>query len=243
MPFFGASVTLGCDGGITYDAATDKLSVGALRVGTSTTAGWVLTADADGNGTWAAGGSGSPGGDPGQLQYHGADGALAGVPETYIDPGLQVQISAYGGASGPNATMNLSVGTPGSEQAQLTVGTDTTNSYVSAGRDNARIAFEGAMISSVTVESEQVVLENGDGNGDNYGAVSVKLSEAQIACADVSSTSSVVLTPASITLSSLAVLLPGLQVYADNAAALADGLVADQVYRTPTGVLMVVYTP
>ena len=60
VPFFGASVTLGCDGGITYDAATDKLSVGALRVGTSTTAGWVLTADADGNGTWAAGGATNP---------------------------------------------------------------------------------------------------------------------------------------------------------------------------------------
>lgn len=56
--FLGTPVALSCDGGLTYDATTDKLSVGALRIGTSTTAGWVLTADANGNGTWTAGGSG-----------------------------------------------------------------------------------------------------------------------------------------------------------------------------------------
>jgi hypothetical protein len=35
--------------------------------------------------------------------------------------------------------------------------------------------------------------------------------------------------------------LSGLSVYADNASALADGKVAGDVYRTSTGVLMVVY--
>ena len=39
--FLGSPVAMGCDAGISYDAATDKLSVGALRIGTSTTAGWV----------------------------------------------------------------------------------------------------------------------------------------------------------------------------------------------------------
>lgn len=38
-------------------------------------------------------------------------------------------------------------------------------------------------------------------------------------------------------------LLHGLPVYADNAAAIAGGLLSGYVYRTPTGVLMVVYTP
>ena len=33
----------------------------------------------------------------------------------------------------------------------------------------------------------------------------------------------------------------GLQTYADNTAALAGGLVAGQLYRTSTGVVMVVY--
>ena len=35
VPFFGASVTLGCDGGISYDAATDTLTAGAVTVGTA----------------------------------------------------------------------------------------------------------------------------------------------------------------------------------------------------------------
>ena len=34
---------------------------------------------------------------------------------------------------------------------------------------------------------------------------------------------------------------PGLPVYADNAAALAGGLVAGEPYRTSTGVMMITY--
>ncbi len=34
-----------------------------------------------------------------------------------------------------------------------------------------------------------------------------------------------------------------LPVYADNAAAISDGLTAGDIYRTSTGVLMVVYAP
>lgn len=34
-----------------------------------------------------------------------------------------------------------------------------------------------------------------------------------------------------------------LPVYADNAAAISGGLTAGEIYRTSTGVLMVVYTP
>lgn len=39
------------------------------------------------------------------------------------------------------------------------------------------------------------------------------------------------------------ILLTGIDTYADNAAALTGGLTAGMVYRTATGVLMVVYTP
>lgn len=39
------------------------------------------------------------------------------------------------------------------------------------------------------------------------------------------------------------VVLPNLPVYADNTAALAGGLTAGRVYRTATGVVMIVYTP
>ncbi len=35
----------------------------------------------------------------------------------------------------------------------------------------------------------------------------------------------------------------GLSIYADNAAALLGGLIKDNIYRTPAGVVMIVFNP
>ena len=53
VPFFGASVTLGCDAGITYDAATDTLTSGRVLVGDGTAAQpSVAFSAAAGSGFW-----------------------------------------------------------------------------------------------------------------------------------------------------------------------------------------------
>jgi hypothetical protein len=52
------SFTVGSGGSLTLGGTTGKVTVNAFQLGTSTTSGYVMTADASGNGTWQAGGVG-----------------------------------------------------------------------------------------------------------------------------------------------------------------------------------------
>lgn len=219
----------------------------------------------------AASGSGTPGGTSGQLQYNDG-GAFAGVPgseitnythtlmridptETYagimrvsqVGSGATARLEAAAGDE--VALVEVSAGTFKGVSLSSTDNAGTTSSVQADLTGVSAMAAGGSGTASVAVQSEQVSVEHSDGT-DAYGAVTVKHTEVLAECTDGADTSNVTVVPAaitldspSITLDSVAVFLPGLPVYADNAAAITGGLATNQLYRTASGAVMVVYTP
>lgn len=174
-----------------------------------------------------AGGAATPGGDPGQLQYHGADGALAGVPNSSASADT---FEVYAGD--PNGATFSGISLNGQGQVtvagQLPSGAYGEMTYVAGSGDGffrTRTAnVDESAISAVVVQPTSVEITAGDGTTQGTSRVTVNGQNVELSA-------------------TAGIFLRALGVYADNAAALADGLVADQVYRTPAGVLMVVYTP
>lgn len=158
VPFFGASVTLTCDGGISYDAATNRLSVGALRIGTSTTAGWVLTADANGYGSWQAGGGGGTAGT-------GEDSILIGTGATSTAL-RSVAVGAYSAATGDGgvAAGDRATATGGGVALGVTASAigGVTLGYISNGRDGVVI---GAFANGTAVNGGNVAIGLGANSG------------------------------------------------------------------------------
>ena len=199
------------------------------------------------SGSVPSGGAATPGGDPGQLQYHGADGALAGVPGSSVTS-TQVYLPLSDGTSDCNLSIYqqsaslVANGGLADEMAHITVeGTPGTSLARVSANNTDETAF-----GTVTVEPSKIDC-TGSAGSDNFQIVghvpSPGAANVILNAGDGVSDSEVSVLPASITLSSLAVLIPGLPVYADNAAALAGGLVVNQLYRTTAGDLKIVEEP
>lgn len=81
-----------------YDSTAHKLSITNFQLGTSTTSGWVMTADASGNGTWVAptGGVSSITGTANQVIASAATGAVTlSLPQS-IDTNAGVSFARVG---------------------------------------------------------------------------------------------------------------------------------------------------
>lgn len=179
-------------------------------------------------------GGGTPGGTIGQLQYND-DGEFGGLPGSSIAP-LRVEVSIAD--AGRTAGLSL---IDGNGLFTASDGTDTSTLAVApASAALTRVSGTGKT-TMLLVDDNEAALTSWWVDPP-YSKVYAGPAEAGgIANDGVGNEASVVLTPTTISLRAIAVLVSSLPVYADNAAAFAGGLVVDQLYKTAAGDLKIVY--
>jgi hypothetical protein len=145
-----ASFTVGSAGNLTLGGTTGKLSVTAFQLGTSTTSGYVLTADSSGNGTWkAAAGA-------------GANTALSNLSAVAINTSLLPGSAAgasLGSAGYPFQYLYLAgaSGTPGSNNFLLT-GTATAARTITFPDTTDTVAVLGTAQTYTATQTEKSVI-------------------------------------------------------------------------------------
>jgi hypothetical protein len=114
----------------------DKLEVDSLRVGASTTAGWVLTSDASGNATWAA-----PSGGGGGYATIAEEGVALTARSTLNFIGSGITAADNAGSTRTDVTLATALNNIVSNSAQTFGGVKTFSSSITALND---LNFEGS---------------------------------------------------------------------------------------------------
>jgi hypothetical protein len=115
-PTITSTYSLGTNSRRWANAFTDFVTITTgFRLGTSSTAGWVLTTDASGNGAWAAPtGGGTPGGSGSEIQFRAGASTFGAVTGSSVSGGqITLGDTLFTNAVRPTTGSAFSLGTTG----------------------------------------------------------------------------------------------------------------------------------